>query len=58
MPGRCNALRAAAHCPGPLVPVPQANHFTILDTLRAPDGVLTRAAPLDDGLRRLGPHSL
>ncbi|MEJ1978148.1 MAG: alpha/beta hydrolase [Acetobacteraceae bacterium] len=39
-----HALRAAAHCPGPLVPVARADHFTILDTLRAPDGALTRAA--------------
>ncbi|HEY0206923.1 MAG TPA: alpha/beta hydrolase [Acetobacteraceae bacterium] len=39
-----HARRAAAHCPGPLVPVAGANHFTILDTLRAADGVLTKAA--------------
>ena len=39
-----HALRAAAHCAGPLVPVPRTNHFTVLDTLRAPDGALTRAA--------------
>jgi arylformamidase len=39
-----HALRAAAHCPGPLVPVARTDHFTILDTLRSPDGALTRAA--------------
>jgi arylformamidase len=37
-------LRAGAHMPGPLIPVAGANHFTILDALRRPDGVLTRAA--------------
>lgn len=37
-----HALRAAAHAPGILLPVPHADHFTILDTLEAPDGVITR----------------
>lgn len=36
--------RAAAHLPGALVPVAAANHFTILDALRRPDGLLVRAA--------------
>jgi arylformamidase len=36
-----HAHRAAAHAPGPLLPVARANHFTILDELRRPDGVLT-----------------
>jgi arylformamidase len=36
--------RAEAHLPGPLVPVAGADHFRILDALRAPDGELLRAA--------------
>jgi len=36
-------IRAAAHAPGPLLPVPNANHYTILDELRNPEGILTRA---------------
>jgi arylformamidase len=39
-----HAHRAAADCPGGLLPVPGANHFTILDTLRKPGGDLTKAA--------------
>ena len=39
-----NAMRAAAHCPGPLLPVAGADHFTILDALRRPDGELVRVA--------------
>ncbi|WP_174502581.1 alpha/beta hydrolase [Acidiphilium sp. C61] len=39
-----HALRAASHAPGPLVPVAGADHFTILDALRRPDGELTRTA--------------
>jgi hypothetical protein len=38
-----HAYRAQAHLPGSLIPVTRANHFTILDELRAPSGVLTRA---------------
>ena len=38
-----HALRAASHAPGPLLPVAGADHFTILDQLRRPDGELTRA---------------
>jgi arylformamidase len=45
-----HAHRAAAHAPGALLPVAGADHFTILDELRRPDGVLTRAA------LTLGPH--
>jgi len=41
-----NALRAAAHAPGALIPVAGANHFTIVHELRDPDGVLTRQALL------------
>ncbi len=37
-------LRAGAHAPGLLLPVPNANHYTILDELRNPNGLLTRAA--------------
>jgi acetyl esterase/lipase len=39
-----HARRAAAHAPGPLIPVAGANHFTILDTLRRRDGILLNAA--------------
>jgi acetyl esterase/lipase len=35
--------RSRAHLPGDLVPIPHANHYTILDQLRLPDSVLTRA---------------
>jgi acetyl esterase/lipase len=41
---RLHAQRAAAHAPGPLIPVAGANHFTILDALRRQDGVLLNAA--------------
>jgi acetyl esterase/lipase len=37
-----HAMRAAAHTPGALLPVPGANHFSVLDALRAPDGMLVR----------------
>ncbi len=39
-----HAKRAAAHCPGSLVPVPGADHFSILEELRAPNGLLTKLA--------------
>jgi arylformamidase len=39
-----HAVRAAAHAPGPLIPVVGADHFRILAALQAPDGVLLRAA--------------
>jgi acetyl esterase/lipase len=39
-----HALRAASHAPGPLIPVAGANHFTILDALRNPGGMLVRQA--------------
>lgn len=39
-----HARRAAAHAPGVLLPVARANHFTMLDELQHPQGVLTRAA--------------
>jgi arylformamidase len=38
-----HAHRAAAHAPGPLIPVAGANHFTILDELRRKDGILLKA---------------
>lgn len=41
-----HARRASAHQPGPLVPVPGANHFTILHELSDPKGLLTRHLPL------------
>jgi arylformamidase len=37
-----HAMRAAAHAPGPLLPVAGANHFTIMHELRDGDGMLTR----------------
>jgi hypothetical protein len=37
-----HAHRAQAHLPGPLVPVPHANHYTIMEELRSATGVLTR----------------
>ncbi|KST60118.1 esterase [Methylobacterium sp. GXS13] len=39
-----HALRAAAHAPGPLLPVPGAEHFSVLGELRRPGGILVRAA--------------
>jgi acetyl esterase/lipase len=41
-----HALRCGQHRPGALIPVPSANHFTIMNELRRPDGVLTRHLPL------------
>ena len=39
-----HARRAAAHAPGLLMPVANADHFSILNALRRPDGLLVRAA--------------
>lgn len=39
-----HAMRAAAHLPGSLIPAPGADHFTIIEELRRPDGLLVRAA--------------
>jgi acetyl esterase/lipase len=39
-----HALRSAAHASGPLIPVPGADHFRVLEALRVPDGSLLRAA--------------
>lgn len=39
-----HARRAGAHAPGSLVPVAGADHFTILDELRSPRGLLVREA--------------
>ncbi len=39
-----HALRSAAYRPGALIPVPGADHFTILQDLSKADGILTRAA--------------
>ena len=41
-----HAIRAAAHRPGALIPVPGANHFTIVHELRDADGILARHLPL------------
>lgn len=38
-----HALRSQAHLPGDLVPIVNTNHFTILDQLRQPNSILTRA---------------
>jgi acetyl esterase/lipase len=38
-----HARRAAAHAPGALLPIGGANHFDVLESLRTPDGLLTRA---------------
>ena len=35
--------RAGSHLPGHLIPVIEANHFTVLDGLRSPNSHLTRA---------------
>jgi arylformamidase len=48
-----HAHRSAAHAPGPLVPIEGADHFTILEELRRPQGKLVRAAvELAAGLSR------
>jgi acetyl esterase/lipase len=39
-----HALRSSAHAPGPLVPVPGADHFQVLEALRVPNGSLLRVA--------------
>ena len=39
-----HARRAAAHAPGSLIPIAGADHFTILEELRRPDGQLVQAA--------------
>ena len=41
---RFHALRAAAHAPGALLPVPGADHFSILDGFTGADGLFVRAA--------------
>lgn len=38
--------RASVHMPGPLIPVPGTNHFTVVHELRDADGLLTRVLPL------------
>jgi len=38
-----HAHRARSHQPGPLIPIPNANHYN-LESLRSPNGILTRAA--------------
>jgi arylformamidase len=37
-----HAHRARSHRPGHLIPVPNANHFTIIEEFRSPNGILTR----------------
>lgn len=38
-----HAYRSQLHLPGQLVPIAKTDHFTILDELRKPDSLLTRA---------------
>ncbi|HEY4253343.1 MAG TPA: alpha/beta hydrolase [Roseomonas sp.] len=37
-------MRAEAQAPGPLIPIPGADHFRVLEAFRQPDGMLLRAA--------------
>ena len=39
-----HAKRASLHLPGNLVPAPGHDHFTVLETLRQPAGLITRSA--------------
>jgi len=39
-----HAHRARSHLPGSLIPIAKANHWTILEELRSPKGILTRTA--------------
>jgi hypothetical protein len=39
-----HAHRARSHQPGQLIPIPSANHYTGLESLRSPNGTLTRTA--------------
>lgn len=39
-----HGMRAEAQAPGPLLPIPGADHFRVLDALRRPGGALLRAA--------------
>jgi len=41
-----HAMRSAQHLPGALIPVPNADHFTVVHELRDQDGILTRQLPL------------
>ena len=38
-----HAFRSAQHAGGALIPVPRANHFTVLEALREKDGLLAQA---------------
>jgi hypothetical protein len=38
-----HGYRSQGHVPGDLIPIANANHFTILDELRQPNSTLTRA---------------
>jgi len=38
-----HAHRAQSHQPGPLIPIPNANHYTGMEELRSPNGTLTRS---------------
>ena len=51
-----HSRRRAACAPGPLVPIPGADHFTVLEELRRPDGRLVRAVMnlVDDELTSSG----
>lgn len=41
-----HARRSLHHAPGALIPVAGANHFTVMNELRQPDGLLARHLPL------------
>ena len=41
---KMHAARAAQHCPGLLIPIAGADHFTVLDSLRQRDGALLHEA--------------
>lgn len=43
---RFHAHRSRTHAPGALLPVPAANHFTIMHELRASTGILTQYAQM------------
>lgn len=43
-PRDLHAKRAAAQCAGSLIPVPGADHFTVMHQLTQPDGLLVKAA--------------
>jgi len=50
-----HAYRAHARLPGSLIPIVKAHHYTILNELRSPNSILTRAAlQLPEDVKTLG----